>query len=221
MLNEFKQYLLGIGKSENTALNYCDKVKLYFKWCRDSFGSEPQQLYLSLIHILGYIHELVKVEGLPSQNEYLAVHIATVDGLEKDVLPEGYTDSGETITARTGDISSMTVLIKDGQKFYWGGDPNQSQWLVYQTAVDKVTAEDWGQTTLTKIVVPEMCIRDRVYKEQHEHVWAEDWTSDGTHHWKACTAEGCAEKDQYGVHPVSYTHLFTIYRFYQINARTF
>lgn len=29
MLNEFKQYLLGIGKSENTALNYCDKVKLY------------------------------------------------------------------------------------------------------------------------------------------------------------------------------------------------
>ena len=103
---------------------------------------------------VGYIHELVKVEGLPSQNEYLAVQIATVDGLEKDALPEGYTDSGETITARIGDISSMTVLIKDGQKFYWGGDPNQSQWLVYQTAVDDVTAEDWGQTTLTKIVVP-------------------------------------------------------------------
>ncbi len=103
---------------------------------------------------VGYIHELVKVEGLPSQNEYLAVHIATVDGLEKDVLPEGYTDSGETITAKTGDISSMTVLIKDGQRFYWGADPNQSQWLVYQTAVDDVTAEDWGQTILTKIVVP-------------------------------------------------------------------
>ena len=48
----------------------------------------------------------------------------------------------------------MTVLIKDGQRFYWGVDPNHSQWLVYQTAVDDVTAEDWGQTTLTKIVVP-------------------------------------------------------------------
>ena len=103
---------------------------------------------------VGYIHELVKVEGLPSQNEYLAVQIATVDGLEKDALPEGYTDSGETISAKTGDINSMTVLIKDGQRFYWGVDPNQSQWLVYQTAVDDVTAEDWGQTTLTKIVVP-------------------------------------------------------------------
>lgn len=40
-------------------------------------------------------------------------------------------------------------------------------------------------------------------KVQHEHVWAEDWTSDGTHHWKACTAEGCAEKDQYGVHQIA------------------
>ena len=103
---------------------------------------------------VGNIHELVKVEGLPSQNKYLAVHIATVDGLEENVLPEGYTDSGETITAKTGDISSMTVLNKDGQRFYWGVDPNQSQWLVYQTAVDHVTAEDWGQTILTKIVVP-------------------------------------------------------------------
>ena len=103
---------------------------------------------------VGYIHELVKVEGLPSQKEYLAVQIATVDGLEKDALPEGYTDSGETISAKIGDISSMTVLIKDGQRFYWGADPNHSQWLVYQTAVDDVTAEDWGQTILTKIVVP-------------------------------------------------------------------
>lgn len=103
---------------------------------------------------VGNIHELVKVEGLPSQNKYLAVHIATVDGLEENVLPEGYTDSGETITAKTGDISSMTVLNKDGQRFYWGVDPNQSQWLVYQTAVDNVTAEDWGQTIQTKIVVP-------------------------------------------------------------------
>lgn len=40
-------------------------------------------------------------------------------------------------------------------------------------------------------------------KVQREHVWVEDWTSDGTHHWKACTAEGCAEKDQYGVHQIA------------------
>ena len=35
-----------------------------------------------------------------------------------------------------------------------GSRPESIQWLVYQTAVDNVTAEDWGQTTQTKIVVP-------------------------------------------------------------------
>ena len=58
--------------------------------------------------------------------------------------------SGETISAKIGDISSMTVLIKDGQRFYWGVDPNHSQWLVYQTAVDDVTAEGLGSDNLDK-----------------------------------------------------------------------
>lgn len=30
MLNEFKQYLLSIGKSENTTLNYCDKHRTVY-----------------------------------------------------------------------------------------------------------------------------------------------------------------------------------------------
>ena len=66
-----------------------------------------------------------------------------------------------------------------------------------------------GCTALTAIHVP--CGADGYTaangwpedKVQYEHVWAEDWTSDGTHHWKACTAEGCAEKDQYGVHQIA------------------
>ena len=70
MLNEFKQYLLGIGKSENTALNYCDKVKLYFKWCRDSFGSEPQQLYRA--NVLDYI-SYMKPLDMPKKSESAAV----------------------------------------------------------------------------------------------------------------------------------------------------
>lgn len=71
---------------------------------------------------------------------------------------------------------------------------------------------DWvfdGCTALTAIHVP--CGADGYTaangwpedKVQREHVWAKDWTSDGTHHWKACTAEGCAEKDQYGVHQIA------------------
>ena len=68
MLNEFKQYLLGIGKSENTALNYCDKVKLYFKWCLDSFGSEPQQLYRA--NVLDYISYMKTIKRYSPIHEY-------------------------------------------------------------------------------------------------------------------------------------------------------
>lgn len=42
----------------------------------------------------------------------------------------------------------------------------------------------------------------------HVHQWATEWTSDGTHHWHECTAEGCtltagtanSEKDGYEEH---------------------
>ena len=48
MLTEFQEYLRSIGKSQNTALGYCDKVRLYFKWCLDSFGRKN---YKREIHI--------------------------------------------------------------------------------------------------------------------------------------------------------------------------
>lgn len=32
------------------------------------------------------------------------------------------------------------------------------------------------------------------------HHFATTWSSDGTHHWKACTDEGCTEKNEYGEH---------------------
>ena len=40
-MKEFEEYLKRIGKSENTALTYCRNIRMYFSWCRDSFGSEP------------------------------------------------------------------------------------------------------------------------------------------------------------------------------------
>lgn len=61
MINEFRQYLLNIGKSKNTALNYCDKIRLYLKWCSDSFGSEPQVLYRA--NVLDYISYMRTLKG--------------------------------------------------------------------------------------------------------------------------------------------------------------
>ena len=48
-MKEFEEYLRRIGKSENTALTYCRNIRMYFSWCRDSFGSEPKELYRSIV----------------------------------------------------------------------------------------------------------------------------------------------------------------------------
>ena len=57
-MKEFEEYLRRIGKSENTALTYCRNIRMYFSWCRDSFGSEPKELYRS--NVLEYISYMVR-----------------------------------------------------------------------------------------------------------------------------------------------------------------
>lgn len=56
-MKQFEEYLIRIGKSENTALTYCRNIRMYFSWCRDSFGSEPKELYRS--NVLEYISYIV------------------------------------------------------------------------------------------------------------------------------------------------------------------
>ena len=60
-MKEFEEYLRRIGKSENTALTYCRNIRMYFSWCRDSFGSEPKELYRS--NVLEYISYMRNIRG--------------------------------------------------------------------------------------------------------------------------------------------------------------
>ena len=34
----------------------------------------------------------------------------------------------------------------------------------------------------------------------HDHLWAQGWSDSETHHWHACTVEGCTEKNDYAAH---------------------
>lgn len=43
--NAFADYLRKMGKSEGTIKTYCQNIEQFFRWCRDSFGDKPQQLY--------------------------------------------------------------------------------------------------------------------------------------------------------------------------------
>ena len=81
MLHGFKDYLLNLGKSENTAAAYLRDAKLFLVWCKDSFGDEPKQLhraniqeYISYMrNVRGYHPKTVNhhLSSLRSLNEYL------------------------------------------------------------------------------------------------------------------------------------------------------
>ncbi len=49
--DEFAEYLRKLGKSENTIQTYCHDIEQFFRWCRNSFDDEPQQLYRANIPI--------------------------------------------------------------------------------------------------------------------------------------------------------------------------
>lgn len=37
----------------------------------------------------------------------------------------------------------------------------------------------------------------------HDHTWSEEWSNDDSHHWHACTKEGCMQKNDYAEHDFS------------------
>lgn len=66
-MKEFEEYLKRIGKSENTALTYCRNIRMYFSWCRDSFGSEPKELYRSnVLEYISYMQHTEFIKSIPS-----------------------------------------------------------------------------------------------------------------------------------------------------------
>ena len=44
----------------------------------------------------------------------------------------------------------------------------------------------------------------------HEHVWSEDYASDGTTHWKYCTVAGCNAKSEITAHTLGESAFYLI-----------
>ena len=96
------------------------------------------------------VFELVKVDGLASGNEYLAVAVSQTAGV---AWPEGYTKDpeGKTVDAKISNTMNMTLLQKDGETFYWGPDKIEyppeggvgtSWYSVYKGLTDKMEIVD-------------------------------------------------------------------------------
>lgn len=56
-------------------------------------------------------------------------------------------------------------------------------------------ADDNGQRYRPGEKVPANTKRLTAQWDAHTHVWAEEWSSDGGHHWHECTADGCGITD--------------------------
>lgn len=109
------------------------------------------------------VFELVKVDGLASGNEYLAVAVSQTAGV---AWPEGYTKDPEekTVDANISNTTTMTLLQKDGETFYWGSDKIEyppeggvgtSWYSVYKGLTDKMEIVDhWGDKKEAVIAAP-------------------------------------------------------------------
>ena len=109
------------------------------------------------------VFELVKVDGLASGNEYLAVAVSQTAGV---AWPEGYTKDpeGKTVDANISNTTTMTLLQKDGETFYWGSDKIEyppeggegTPWYsVYKGLTDKMEIVDhWGDKKEAVIAAP-------------------------------------------------------------------
>lgn len=84
-MKEFEEYLRRIGKSENTALTYCRNIRMYFSWCRDSFGSEPKELYRS--NVLEYISYMRNIRGYSPKS--VNNHLSALRCLNKYLVQSG------------------------------------------------------------------------------------------------------------------------------------
>ena len=84
-MKEFEEYLKRIGKSENTALTYCRNIRMYFSWCRDSFGSEPKELYRS--NVLEYISYMRNIRGYSPKS--VNNHLSALRCLNKYLVQNG------------------------------------------------------------------------------------------------------------------------------------
>ncbi len=83
---------------------------VYFFEADETIGSQGQT----------DIAELVKVNDLPSGNEYLALEVKIIQGSTE--WPAEYTKDadGKTIEAKIDRPKTMTVLKKGEETFYWG-----------------------------------------------------------------------------------------------------
>ncbi len=91
--NEFADYLRKMGKTENTIKTYCQNIEQFFRWCRDSFGDEPQQIYRA--NVLDYISYMRNIRNYHAKT--VNNHLSALRNLNMYLIQAGHSNIQTTL----------------------------------------------------------------------------------------------------------------------------
>lgn len=85
MLEDFREYLHNLGRSDNTVNTYCQDVELFLSWCRDSFGEEPKLLYrANVLEYISYMRNVRRYHPRTVNN-----HLSSLRSLNEHLIAAG------------------------------------------------------------------------------------------------------------------------------------
>lgn len=125
-LNGFAEYLTDDGFSRRTIDSYTGCVSRYLKWCRDSYGDTPVQLYReNILDFKSYMNNIAKytpatinlyVCSLVSFNEYLIeIHLQTEMAARSKDRIKVQSDQTNPNELESADVDRFRQKVLEGQ----------------------------------------------------------------------------------------------------------
>lgn len=113
MLNEFIGHMKQQGKAVYTVNGYWEKITLYMRWCEDSFGSRPDQLYRA--NVLEYISYMRNNRGYCNRtvnNHLSALRCYNEDLVAKEIYVTGKGDKFRTVYINDKTVHAIKEYLK-------------------------------------------------------------------------------------------------------------
>lgn len=117
-MEDFENYLVQEGKSQNTINSYILNVRQYYNWFKDSFGKERCRLYRqNILEFRSYLHNIKKLTG-KSINTKLAALLKYNEFLQyKGIQQEIVLTKKDNIKIQQQYASPATIDLKQVENF--------------------------------------------------------------------------------------------------------
>ncbi len=118
MIDEFKEYLHSLGRSENTIKTYSQNVRLFLAWCRDSFAQEPKLLYrANILDYISYMRNVQRYDPRTVNNHLSSLRHLNEYLIAKSVQTERVVLKSDFMRVQISYASPCTVEQKDVEAF--------------------------------------------------------------------------------------------------------